>query len=145
MPRRAMCSGARLEMSWPSKTTLPVLRTVPDMARRVVVLPAPLAPRSATMPPASTLSDTPCSALMGPYAATTPFSSSCAILLRPQVGLDDARVGLYFARGAFRDHAAEVEHDDAIADSHDKFHMVLANQPSLVPFGLKPPQFLPHP
>src|SRR5260370_551777 len=145
MPRRAMCSGARLEMSWPSKTTLPVLRTVPDMARRVVVLPAPLAPRSATMPPASTLSDTPCSALMGPYAATTPFSSSCAILLRPQVGLDDARVGLHFARGAFGDHAAEVEHDDAIADSHDQVHVVLDNQQSQVEVGVKAAQLLRQP
>jgi hypothetical protein len=40
--------------------------TSPEMARSVVVLPAPLPPMSVTIWPASTLSVTPCSAWMPP-------------------------------------------------------------------------------
>ena len=40
--------------------------TVPEMERSVVVLPAPLAPRTATICPCSTASETPWSARTGP-------------------------------------------------------------------------------
>ena len=54
-------------MSSPSKRMLPPLdRSMRETARRVVVLPAPLAPMSATTSPAGTASETPRSAWMAP-------------------------------------------------------------------------------
>jgi hypothetical protein len=50
----------------PSKTISPLCRTVPETDRSVVVLPAPLAPSSATISPSSTWSERPYSALIGP-------------------------------------------------------------------------------
>ena len=45
-PSRATDSGERFAIERPSNTTSPVLRTVPEIARSVVVLPAPFAPSS---------------------------------------------------------------------------------------------------
>ena len=60
-----MASGSRPSIRWPMNSmppsvTLPssVLRS-PEMAFRVVVLPAPLAPRRATICPSATSSDSP--------------------------------------------------------------------------------------
>gem|GEM_PF-6397776 len=41
-------------------------RTMPEIARRVVVLPAPLPPMRVTMPPAGTLNEMPWRAVMAP-------------------------------------------------------------------------------
>ena len=46
----------------PSNLIVPSVRTMPQMARSVVVLPAPLAPSSVVMPPGSSAKLTPCSA-----------------------------------------------------------------------------------
>jgi len=60
------CGGVDV-MSLPANFTVPLLgRTRPEMARKVVVLPAPLAPMSATTWPSSTENDTPRSAWMPP-------------------------------------------------------------------------------
>ena len=54
-------------MSRPSNHTEPdVSRRSPEIARIMVVLPAPLEPSSVTNSPSCTTSDTPCSALMRP-------------------------------------------------------------------------------
>ena len=53
-------------MLFPAKRIAPLRLTVPEIARNVVVLPAPLAPRTATISPSATVSETPCSALTGP-------------------------------------------------------------------------------
>ena len=66
MPRAATWSGRMPRMSLPSKTMRPPARTVPLIARRVVVLPAPFAPRMPTAPFSGTLSDTPSSTCTGP-------------------------------------------------------------------------------
>ncbi|OPZ63219.1 MAG: hypothetical protein BWY85_01823 [Firmicutes bacterium ADurb.Bin506] len=67
-PRPTMCSGASMSMPLPISSMLPAEgRTTPDIALRVVVLPAPLEPRSATTSPSRTSSDTPVSALIRPY------------------------------------------------------------------------------
>src|SRR5436305_1390155 len=50
----------------PSKSITPLRATVPEIARRVVVLPAPFAPRTATTSPSPTVSDTPRRACTGP-------------------------------------------------------------------------------
>src|SRR5215467_4312337 len=129
MPRRATSSGALALINCPSNSTLPpVFLTVPETARSVVVLPAPLAPSSATMLPSLTFSEIPCSALMDPYEAWTSVSSSSAISLGPQIGIDDGRVLPYFAWSTFSDLAAEVQHHDPVGDVHHQIHMVLDHE-----------------
>src|SRR5690242_7342487 len=55
MPRAGMVWAGRAVMSWPSKATEPAVgQTEPEMTRRVVVLPAPLAPIRVTISPART-------------------------------------------------------------------------------------------
>ena len=44
----------------------PLRETVPEIARSVVVFPAPFAPSTATTSPSPTVSDTSCSACTGP-------------------------------------------------------------------------------
>ena len=65
-PSLTICSVARLLTSLPRIVTLPCGLTIPQIARRVVVLPAPLAPSSATVWPSSTLKETSSSTFTGP-------------------------------------------------------------------------------
>ena len=60
MPAAATFSGAKPVISWPLSRTCPKggLST-PDIVRRVVLLPAPLAPIRATISPVSTFRETP--------------------------------------------------------------------------------------
>src|SRR4030088_557173 len=121
MPSRATSSGPRVLMTRPSNMTLPaVFRTVPEMARSVVVLPAPFAPSRATTLPSGTCSDTPCRALTDPYAAWTSVSSSSAIGLGPEVRLDHRLVLADLARRPVGDLPSEVQHDHAVRDVHDQ-------------------------
>ncbi len=66
IPRRATDSGPPRASSFPPKRIWPARRTVFEIARSVVVFPAPFAPRTAVICPSSTVSVTPCSALIGP-------------------------------------------------------------------------------
>jgi hypothetical protein len=63
---RTMVSGALRLSDLPARRISPLLRTVFEIARSVVVLPAPFAPRTATTACSATSSETPCSALTGP-------------------------------------------------------------------------------
>src|SRR5438093_407611 len=70
MPLRAIWWLPRRVMSSPRSLIVPVfLRRTPMMERRVVVLPAPLRPISATHSPSFTVSETPYSACAWPYQA----------------------------------------------------------------------------
>src|SRR4051812_10108806 len=109
--------------------------TSPLMVRSRVVLPAPLAPRTAVMVPSSTLIETPSSARTAPYVVTTSSTESivtchsrAALDLLAEVGLEHLRVVADLVRCARRDQPAEVEHDDAVADLHDQVHVVLDEQ-----------------
>src|SRR5918997_7091095 len=140
MPRAATWSGRRPRMSSPSKTMRPPVRTVPLIARRVVVFPAPFAPRMPTAPLSGTLSETPSSTCTGPYDAVTSWSSSsviCGVL--PDVRLDDARVGLRFGGRPLHELGAVVEHDDAVGESGDEAHVVLEDDDGDVVVGAQPP------
>src|SRR5438067_225037 len=110
MPSRATASGERLAMLLPANAILPLRLTVPDTARSVVVLPAPFGPSTATNSPSPTSSETPCSARIWPYRASTSSSASRASVIGPEVGLDQRRVALHLARRGARDPAA----DDAV-------------------------------
>ena len=61
-----MLSALRPPSERPAKRISPPVRTVCEIARSVVVLPAPFAPRTATIAPSSTVSEIPWSALTGP-------------------------------------------------------------------------------
>ncbi len=65
-PVTRLCALTRV-MSLPSNHTDPeVSGSRPEMARIIVVLPAPLEPSSVTSSPSCTISDTECSALIRP-------------------------------------------------------------------------------
>jgi hypothetical protein len=66
MPSRTMSSVARRSSDWPSKRTLPAVRTIRQIARSVVVFPAPLAPSMVVIPPDAMEKLTPCSAVVRP-------------------------------------------------------------------------------
>jgi hypothetical protein len=73
-PRARRCSGA--ERGWPRQNTWPAIgESRPTAARRVVVLPAPLGPKSATTSPGQTFSDTSRMAERSPYPAVTRSSA----------------------------------------------------------------------
>src|SRR3954468_11236192 len=104
------------------------------MARIVVVFPAPLAPSSTTTSPSSTRRSRPRSTCTGPYAASSPSTSSRVVIATPslssapEVGLDDALVVLHHSRGAFGDLASEVEDDDLVGDAHHELHVMFDEQ-----------------
>src|SRR5580692_9016008 len=104
--------------SSPSRIS-PVVRTIPQIARSVVVLPAPLAPSSAVTPPSSTEKSMPCSTRVSPYAACRPLASSSAgmsvFLLRvAEIGADDFRLGPHLVRRAVGDLDAEFQRHDLV-------------------------------
>ena len=65
MPARAAASGPPLSASRRARSSRSGV-TVPEIARSVVVLPAPFAPSTATTSPSPTVSETPRSACTGP-------------------------------------------------------------------------------
>src|SRR5919197_2400005 len=128
-PSRATSSGDRRTRSLPSSRMRPVRRTMPLMARSVVVFPAPFAPSTVTIAPSPTSSVTPCSARMAPYCAWTSSSSSSAIgLCGPQIGLDHGAVALNVGGRPLGDLASEVEADDVVGHLHDEVHVVLDDE-----------------
>ena len=66
IPSLAICSGRLPTSSVPFITTLPLVPTIWQIARIVVVLPAPLAPSSTTTSPSSTCRSRPRSTWTGP-------------------------------------------------------------------------------
>src|SRR3954447_22968039 len=96
MPSFATDSGPPRPSGLPLNLISPPLRrTVFEIARSVVVLPAPFAPSTATTFPPSTVSETPCTALTGRQRASTSSSSSSGIDLATEVRVDHLRVALH--------------------------------------------------
>src|ERR1700678_3656179 len=120
-PARLTSSGRRPVRSVLSSLIRPWLSlSDPSIARRRVVLPAPLAPSTAVIVPAGAVTDTSRSTVTAPYPPQTPVTCSDAGLLMQdsQVGLGDERIGLNFRRAALGDQDAEVEHENVVADRH---------------------------
>ena len=65
MPARAAASGPPFSCL-PSSSIAPLRETMPEIARSVVVFPAPFAPRTATTSPSPTVSETSRRAWTGP-------------------------------------------------------------------------------
>src|SRR5690606_18325343 len=123
MPASTIFEGLRPTRLSPLKRISPsATRFKPLMARKMVLLPAPLAPSSTTSSPWPTSRLTPSRARKLPYLTTT--LSSCSIVT-PQVSLDHLRIALDLGRRALGDLLAVVEHDDLVRKAHDHVHLVL--------------------
>src|SRR5689334_10544119 len=111
---------------------------VPVIARRLVVLPAPLAPSNVVMEPRSIFSEMPhniCTSLYPASRASTLSSVSGTQDLRlkhslriAKIGGDDFRVVGNLLRCTFGQLAADIEHNDAVRQAHDGAHDVLDHQ-----------------
>src|SRR3972149_451998 len=125
IPSLTISSVALPSMRCPSKRPVPAVFTMPHPARSVVVLPAPLAPRMAVMPPVSTAKPRPWRTLVHPYCASRFSASSSAgtsvappSVLAPEIGLDDIGVPLDLGGRSLGDLPAEVEHDHLVRNLH---------------------------
>src|SRR5206468_3295135 len=109
--------------------------SVPESS--VVVLPAPLGPRTPTISPTPTSSDTPLTAATLPYRASSPSTLSTRAL-PAEVGLDHARVGLDLGGRSLGDLLAEVQHGDPVGDAHHEIHRVLDEEDGLAQLAQAP-------
>src|SRR6478735_10795753 len=115
-----------LVMSLPSNQIEPVVSgRIPEIARMVVVLPAPLAPIRVTSSPSSTDNEMPCSASIRPYATFMSLISSRGIVGHPQVGGDNRGVVPDLGRQTFGDLLAELQYHDPVGHPHHQPHVVL--------------------
>src|SRR5580704_9842354 len=90
MPRRAMAWRGSAVRSSPRKRIVPLrLRTMPRMARKVVVLPAPLRPISESVSPSRRSKEMPCSTWLSPYQALRSSISRRA----PSMGMLGSHIG----------------------------------------------------
>src|SRR4029078_5252697 len=134
MPFPAIFSGRIPTSSTPHMSTLPLVSIIWQIARIVVVLPAPFAPSNTTTSASSTYRSTPRNTWMGPYPASRLATRSMVVIVRPscrlrsQVGLDHALIVLDLTGRSLVDLAAEIQHDDAVGDPHHELHVVLDEQ-----------------
>src|SRR3954469_13578141 len=150
MPSPTILSEPRRLIDRPRNTMSPFVGgTIPQITFSVVLFPAPLAPRSATMLCSGTRRLTSDSASIRPYVADTLASwimSATARLLRAEIRLDDAGMVLHLQRRPFRNLLPEAQHGDPIRDRHDELHHVLDQEDSdtsrLVEIGKKLVQLL---
>src|SRR3990172_1458698 len=111
------------------------------MVRSVVVLPAPLRPRSIVSPARGTSKSTPCRMWYWPICVLTPASESSASAMRrllrdAKVSLLHDRRGDHRLRFAVGDQLALVQHDDAVGERAHHVHLVLDQQDRLVALRL---------
>src|SRR5882724_4987569 len=115
MPRRAMTLDGSRFSSFPSKRTEPSRRaTMPRIDLSVVVLPAPLRPRSVTTSPSATSKSMPWRMCDSPYHALRPFTSSRLGMAGSEIGLDHSGVLGDGVVVAFGEDLAALEHGDPI-------------------------------
>src|SRR5262249_32189431 len=131
-------SGARPAREFPSKSIVPADGlTRPEIAFRVVDLPAPFAPISATISPRLISMSTPCKAGIFAYS-TCRFSMRsmasliCAALrgssicpFRSEISFDHPRMISNVGRAPVCKLLAIVENGDAVAGAHHNLHVVL--------------------
>src|SRR5689334_9078601 len=120
-------------MSSPLRRIAPVLlRTMPMMARKVVVLPAPLRPMRVRSSPSRTSKVMPCRALDSAYQAcrlsTARRGAPSRLIDASHIGRHDVGVRGHFGIGAFREHFAVLQNGDAIAQGGDDRQVVLDDE-----------------
>src|SRR5580698_3927602 len=128
MPAWAIWFDISRIVSPPRNFTLPSRRgTRPMMDFIVVVLPAPLRPRSVTTSPSRTSKSTPCRMWLSPYQAFSPLISSIG---GSQIGGDYFGILRHRFIRAFRQHLAAGQHGDGIAKTFNNRQIVLHHQDS---------------
>src|SRR5262249_7014150 len=131
-PRCTMSSVALPSIrSSPSRIS-PLVRTMPQIARNVVVLPAPLAPSNAVTPPCSTAKSIPCSTRVSPYPACSERASSNAgmqLLLRlAEIGADHLRFAADLVGRTVGDLQSKLQRHHLVGHAHHKVHVMLHQQ-----------------
>src|SRR5262245_24986815 len=146
MPARAMACAGKPPIAWPANVTCPRLGFhKPMIVRSVVVLPAPLRPKSTVRSPSGTSKSTPCRMWYCPMCVCMPASVSSGSGMAgapgrdPEVGLLHDRRANHLGRRPVRHQAAVVQHDDAIGEAAHHLHFVLDQQNGLAALGLELP------
>src|SRR5882724_12889455 len=143
MPSSSSLRGPRFVTSRPSNTMRPACTgRSPNTVLNTVDLPAPLGPMMVVIAPRAACRLVPFSTVKPPYPATT---SSSTRRLSAKVGLDDARVAAHLRGRALGDDAALGEHQDAGAQGHHEFHVVLDDDEGRTVHGVDLPQALAQP
>src|SRR6187399_2360203 len=125
MPRRTIASAGALVMSLPSNTIEPERSIIPETARMVVVLPAPLAPSTTTTSPPPTVRSISWSTLTAPYPARTALSSSKAVTRSPELSCERRGASRGATNGGL---AAELHRHHPVGDAHHHRHVMLHEQ-----------------
>src|SRR6516162_2443503 len=136
MPSRAIRFDASSAISLSRKTTEPRrCGTIPMIARKVVVLPAPLRPRRVTTSPSATAKLIPCRMCDSPYHACSSSTRSNSRegidllgMTGPEIGLDDLRIARYCGVIAFGQDAPTGQHRDRVREIGDHGQIVLDHQ-----------------
>src|SRR5258706_3388953 len=141
MPARAISGVAAAVMSRPRKWTAPRLAFhSPMMVLNVVVLPAPLRPRSTVISPSGTSRSTPWRMWYWPMCVCTPASlrSASAIFGRryAEVGLLHDGRRHHGGRIPIGDDTPFVQDEDAIGEGADHFELVLDQQHRAIALAL---------
>src|SRR5436190_6965553 len=104
---------------------------MPMIARRVVVLPAPLRPSRVTTSPSSTVKSMPCRTCDSPYQACSPAISSSggapalSRMTGPHIGLDDLGIVGNRQIVALGKDAAAGQHGNGLREVGDDRQIVL--------------------
>src|SRR3989304_1761421 len=139
MPRPRIARGEAAWISASSKMMRPADGFKrPEMALRVVVLPAPFAPIRVTSSPSSTRRESSRTAFTLPYRQTRPSTRSTLRPL-PQIGADDLGVALNLSRRPFGDDPPLVQHHHSVRDPHDHAHIMLDEEDGDSPPPRPPP------
>src|ERR1700704_4170404 len=130
IPRRATPFEAKSIVSKPRKLIDPCRwPTIPMIDFSVVVLPAPLRPRSVTTSPRGTSNCMPCRMCDSPYQAFKPFTaSSTSAMAGSEVGLDHLRILRNGGVVAFGEDLAALQDRDSIGKRRHHREIVLDHQ-----------------
>src|SRR5579863_7039254 len=125
MPRRKRSAGGSVSIGSPPRRMVPPsLRSRPETDFASVDLPAPLAPRSATISPRSSVRLTFFNTRLRPYPTETDLSSRSGMVLGSQIGLDHPAVVLNLGRRSRGNDGAGIDDDDGIGHIHHQRHIV---------------------
>src|SRR5438067_13170919 len=128
-PSRAIAFDGSRIVSPPANLIEPSRRpTMPMMDFSVVVLPAPLRPRSVTTSPSRTSKSMPCKMCDSPYQALRPRTSSRLGMPRSQVGFDHARVPRHGGVIALGQYLAALQDGDALTERRYHREVVLDHE-----------------
>src|SRR5215218_4688809 len=105
-------------------------RRIPMIERKVVVLPAPLRPKSVTVSPSRMSRSTPCRTWLSPYQALSPRTSrrGALLMLGSHISFTHPRILADGLIGSVGEDFAARQNGDAIAEVGDDVQVVLDHQ-----------------